>query len=236
MDHSNRVSARWVFIREAQKTYGKAVNLCDIEDPKLDALVEYSSNAAEHLRESANKVVETYIDYSSVMQNNYNLLEVSSIPINQGEMIRYRNSVHEGYSGLNNLEKTFAKAIDNCGLKWLRNPSRGYFEIPLLDLARNNNFNPDFIVWSENSIIAIDTKGDHLISQDSATKLFHLDSIGPGKPVKIRLVTEGKWDDERTKRGKQGYTVWFLNNGKVKPMWCKDVESAVSVCIESELK
>ncbi|MFD2442532.1 DEAD/DEAH box helicase family protein [Bacillus sp. CGMCC 1.16607] len=234
VDHSNRVSARWVFIREAQKTYGKAVNLCDIEAPKLDALVEYSSNAAEHLRESANKVVKTYIDYSSVMQNNYNLLEVSSIPMNQGEMIRYKNSVHEGYSGLNNLEKTFAKAIDKCGLKWLRNPSRGYFEIPLLDLAGNNNFNPDFIIWGENSIIAIDTKGDHLISQDSATKLFHLDSIGPGKPVKIRLVTEGEWDDERTKRGKQGYTVWVLKNGKIRPIWCKDVESAVSNCVESE--
>ncbi|MGA5662677.1 DEAD/DEAH box helicase family protein [Bacillus bombysepticus] len=234
VEHSNRVSARWIFIREAQKTYGKAINLCDIEDPKLDALVEYSSNAAEHLRESANKVVKTYIDYSNVMQNNYNLLEVSPIPVKQAEMIRYNNSVHEGYSGLNNLEKTFAKAIDKYGLKWLRNPSRGYFEIPLLDLAGNNNFNPDFIVWSENSIIAIDTKGDHLIAQDSANKLFYLDSIGTGKPVKIRLVTEGEWDDERTKRGKHGYTVWILKNGKIKPIWCKDVEEAISICVESK--
>lgn len=236
VDHSNRVSARWIFMREAQKTYGVAVNLCDIEDPKLDALVEYSSNAAEHLRESANRVVKTYIDYSSVMQNNYNLLEVSSISVNNGEIVRFKNSVHEGYSDLNNLEKTFAKAIDKHNLKWLRNPSRGYFEIPLLSLSGNNNFNPDFIVWTEESIIAIDTKGDHLISQDSTTKLFHLDSYGPGKQVKIRLVTEGKWDDEKTKQGKQGYTVWVLKNGKVKPMWCKDVESAVLLCIDNKLK
>ena len=235
IDHSNRVSARWLFIREAQKTYRKAVNLCDIEDPKLDALVEYSSNAAEHLRDSANKVVKTYIDYSFVMQNNYNLLEVSPIPINQSDMIKYKNSVHEGYSGLNNLEKKFAQAIDKSGFKWLRNPSRGYFEIPLLDIGGNNNFNPDFIVWSNEAIVAIDTKGDHLISQDSATKLFHLDSVGPGKPVKIRLVTEGKWDDERTKNGAQGYTVWVLKNGKVKPVWCENVEFAVSVCLNNNL-
>lgn len=39
VDHSNRVTARWVFAREIQKRRPKAVNLCDIESPKSSRFV-----------------------------------------------------------------------------------------------------------------------------------------------------------------------------------------------------
>jgi hypothetical protein len=47
VDHSNRVTARWVFLREIQRRHRKAAHLCDIELPKFDVMIEYNSPAAE---------------------------------------------------------------------------------------------------------------------------------------------------------------------------------------------
>ncbi|WP_096271751.1 DEAD/DEAH box helicase family protein [Paucisalibacillus globulus] len=232
LDHSNPVSARWIFVREIQKYYAKAVNLSDIENVKFDALVEYNSRAAEHLRESAYKVVEDYLDYSIVIQNNLNNIEAPSLPVNPNDKIKFNNSLHEGYSGLNEFEKKFALGLDNKNYDWMRNPSRGFFEVPLLSLGSTKNFNPDFIVWQKDSIVAIDTKGDHLIVEDSSKKLFHLKQVGKGQELKIRLITQGKWDDNISKITKNGYTVWVLKNGKIKPIWCKDIEETIDVCLD----
>ena len=46
IEHSNKVTARWVFLRELQKRHRKAAHLCDIEHAKFDALIEYNSPAA----------------------------------------------------------------------------------------------------------------------------------------------------------------------------------------------
>ncbi|MGV3138165.1 DEAD/DEAH box helicase family protein [Brevibacillus agri] len=234
VEHSNRVTARWVFVREIQKYYGKAVNLCDIEDPKFDAMIEYHSRAAEHIREAARKVVRAYIDYSSVIQNDFSSYKVSDIQYNPSEVTRFKNALHEGYSGLNKLEKKFATAIDSTKRVWLRNPSRGFFEIPLLDMGGTKNFNPDFLVWVDNSIVSIDTKGDHLIIADAGRKLFHIDKFGNGPDIKIRLVTEGEWNENITKDNNNGYTVWILRNGKAYPIHCKDVNEAVRLCLASD--
>jgi type III restriction enzyme len=234
IEHSNRVTARWVFVREIQKYYGKAVNLCDIEDPKFDALIEYHSRAADHIREAARKVVKAYIDYSSIIQNDFNSYKVPDIPYNPGDMVKFKNALHEGYSGLNKLEKKFALAIDSTRRVWFRNPSKGFFEIPLLDMGGTKNFNPDFIVWVDNSIVAIDTKGDHLIIADAGRKLFHIEKFGNGPDIKIRLVTEGQWNENISKENNDGYTVWMLRNGKAYPIHCKDVSEAVRVCLTSD--
>lgn len=62
-------------------------------------------------------------------------------------------------------------------------------------MGGTKTFNPDFIVWVDNSIVAIDTKGDHLITADAGRKLFHIEKFGNGPDIIIRLVTEGQWND-----------------------------------------
>ena len=122
-EHSNRIMSRIVFTREIQKYYPKAINLCDIEDPKFDALVEYNSIAAQNMREAAEKVIDAYIDYSVIVQNTTNGFTVGDVPVEYDTMQRFNNSLHEGYSGLNNLEKKFAEALDRTKKIWFRNPS-----------------------------------------------------------------------------------------------------------------
>ncbi len=231
IEHSNRVTARWIFAREIQKTYAKAINLCDIENPKFDALVEYNSPAAEYIKEAANKVVCAYIDNSSVIQNFANPIYVPSVAVDPYNVIRFSNALHDGYSDLNTLEKEFALALDKSKHLWFRNPSRGLFEVPLLAKGGSKNFNPDFIVYTDKEIIAIDTKGDHLIVEDAGRKLFYIEKIGKGPDVVIKLVTRGKWDDKIQKTNGSGFTVWILKNGKPHPNYIEDVNEAVQLCL-----
>lgn len=231
IEHSNRVTARWVFVREIQKSYAKAINLCDIEAPKFDALVEYRSPAAEHIREAAQKVVAAYIDQSKVVQNFAAAWDVPAINGDPKSMVRFNNSIHEGYNNLNGFELDFAYALDRSKRIWFRNPSGGCFEIPLLTNGRTHNFNPDFIVWADGDIVAIDTKGDHLIVEDAGRKLFFIDKVGNGPNLKINLITKGKWNDRIERTDSIGFTVWSLRNGRPHPLHTTDMTEAVNFCL-----
>lgn len=97
-------------------------------------------------------------------------VEVGDVFVN-GEGLEFKNAVHPRYSDFNNFERDYANELDKVGLKWLRNPSSGYFQIPLLDRKGTNNFNPDFVVWDEDIIYALDTKGRHLIILEETVKM-----------------------------------------------------------------
>jgi len=231
VEHSNRVTARWIFAREVQKTYAKAINLCDIEDPKFDAMVEYNSPAAEHMREVARKMVAAYIDNSRVVHNFVDPSPVPSVTVDPSNITKFTSSIHEGYSSLNSLEKEFALALDKTQRVWFRNASRGLFEIPLLTHGGTKNFNPDFIVWVDKGIVAIDTKGDHLIREDSSRKLFDIEKVGTGLDLSIRLVTHGEWNTHIEKTSDKGFTVWMLQNGRQHPTHVSNITEAVAVCL-----
>jgi type III restriction enzyme len=231
VEHSNKVTARWIFCREVQKSYGKALNLCDIEDVKFDALIEYNSRAAEHMRESANKVVSAYLDNSIVIQNFANPIEVPPINVDLSKLVKFKNSLHDGYSDLNSFEREFAIALDRSKKLWFRNPPRGLYEIPILSKGSTKNFNPDFVVWGEKSVILVDTKGDHLIVEDSDRKLFHMSKVGKGPEVFLKLITRGKWDDKVRKVDSAGFTVWSLKNGKIHPQHTEDIDTTVQICL-----
>ena len=232
--HSNRVTARWIFVRAIQKRHPKAVHLCDIEDPRFDAMVEYHSLAADHFRDVANKVVDAYIEHSVIVQHALDHpYEIDSVPVDESGVVSFSNAIHAEYSGLNKFEKAFALALDKTRKIWCRNPSQGAYGIPLLDSGNTRTFNPDFLVWTKDNVFAIDTKGDHLIVEDASRKLFLIDQVEPGPKLLIRLVTEGKWDSNFSKAsGSTGYTVWTLKQGKVHPTHCKDEGETVQTCLK----
>jgi len=240
-EHSNRVTARWVFVRELQKRHRKAAHLCDIEHPKFDVFIEYNSPAAGLIREQAQRVVDAYIENSVIVQNAKDIpYVVDSIPVDETRLVTFRYALHEGYSDLNGLEKEFAHALDATKKPWCRNPSQGGYEIPLLDRGETETFNPDFIVWTNAMhIVAIDTKADHLIVEDSARKLFHIEAFAPGPKVSIRLVTEGKWavnaGTPTKEKGATGYSVWELKQGRLHPIFCTNATAAAQACLTGQV-
>lgn len=230
--HSNRVTARWIFVREVEKFYRRAINLCDIENQKFDALVEFTSPAADQIRASAREVVSAYIDNSRVIQNSACAYDVPAIAVDPSASSTFTFSIHARYSGLNGFEREFANALDKTQRVWFRNPARGCFEIPLLAAGGSKTFNPDFIVWvGDQAIVAIDTKGDHLILQDAGRKLLFVDKVGSGPELMIRLVSQGRWNDRFEKIGGDGYSVWSLRNGKPHPVHVDSAAQAVIACL-----
>lgn len=234
LDHSNRVTARWVFVREIQKSYSKAGNLCDIEDAKLDAMVEYNSPAAIQISETARKIVDAYLEHSTIAQDSANSMWVPPVFVDPASAKRFTHALHDSYSDLNGFELEFAQALDKKQHVWLRNPSRGCFEIPLLTRGRTRKFNPDFVVWAKKQIIAIDTKGDHLIVEDAGRKLFHIEKQGRSPNLSVRLVTRGMWNDRIEKENQEGYTVWALKSGKPYPSHADDIGQAVDLCLRTD--
>lgn len=108
------------------------------------------------------KIADIYRKKSVIVQNSLDTVEVGNVFVNE---------------------------LDKVGLKWLRNPSSGYFQIPLLDGKGTNNFKPDFVVWDEDVIYALDTKGSHLIIQDSEWKLFCIEkAYKEGPDLFVRLI------------------------------------------------
>ena len=108
----------------------------------------------------------------------------------------YQNAVHAEYNGLNGFEVDVADALDALGLAWCRNPavaSTG-FAIPIPYLgAEVENFYPDFLLWAEDKIWAIDPKGSHLKEGAAQSKLFDVANIpGMATPVHAALILEGK--------------------------------------------
>jgi len=235
LEHSNRVTARWVFLPQSPLAFRWRFYT---EHRKFDALIEYNSPAAALIKEQAQKVADAYFEHSAIVQNaRDNPYVVDSVTVDESRLIPFDYALHEAYSGMNELEKEFAHALDKTKKAWCRNPSKGGYEIPLLDRGSTRMFNPDFLVWADKKhIIAIDTKGDHLIVEDSGRKLFHIEPVSPGPRVSIRLVTDGHWGvvngQPNKERGKTGFTVWALKQGKLHPATCKNAAAAAAACLK----
>jgi hypothetical protein len=93
----------------------------------------------------------------------------------------YKNSLHEGYDGLNGLEKGFAYALDRLGSPWCRNPSRSGYVIPLITPGTTSTFYPDFLVWQDSCVFAIDTTGGHLLAEKAARRASRCGNSAPTK-------------------------------------------------------
>ena len=92
-------------------------------------------------------------------------------------------------------------------------------------------------VLHKKHIVVIDTKGDHLIVEDAGRKLFHIDAVAPGPRVSIRLVTDGHWrvvnGQPAKEKGKTGFTVWSLKQGKLHATPCEDAAASALACLRS---
>jgi type III restriction enzyme len=212
-EHSNRVIARWLIRRAMMSLYPEATKTVDWADSRFEARIEVTSRAAAHLREKAESLVDEFLAHAELAFEDANLYAVSSVIIKPDELERFENAVHEGYSDLKGSEPEFARAIDNTGYKWVRNPSNGGYSIPLLEKGGTRRFFPDFIVWKGDLIYAIDPKGEHLIKNDAGRKLLAIRDENGAQRVVVRLITVGRWNSNTiTQLDKIGFSVWRINS------------------------
>jgi type III restriction enzyme len=208
-EQSNLVSARWVFVREVKRQFVRALEVASTADEKFDARVGLGSAAYEHIADVAHKVVESYLKNVMLVQRKVDPYTVGPILARDEDVEPFSNSIHEGYDGLNPLEREFAQVLDRTGKTWCRNPARTGYGIPLITLGTTSKFYPDFLIWHDDQVIAVDTKGEHLLLEAAGRKLLN---VRPHKQatitLSIRFVSKGKFNESVEQLDREGFTLW----------------------------
>lgn len=226
-EQSNRVSARWVFRREVARRYKPALMVMNTDTEKFDAKVGVGSSAYSSLADYAKEAVEEYLRYAVIKQHKPKPYAVGSTLVRRGGMDTFKNALHEGYDGLNDLERRFARALDETGAPWARNRSQTGYKIPLVSQGQTVWFFPDFLVWIGDTVICVDTKASHILEGDARRKLL---SVEPHKDISTRVVvkfiTEGTWKTDGTRDSTDGFSIWELGPGQdLRPLPYEDLES-----------
>lgn len=234
-DHSNRVIARWLVRRQMQARYPEAVKTVDWAQSKFETQVEITSVAASQLRDDAERLVDVYLAHAELAFEASNLHQVPAVLVKPEKLQRFSNSVHEGYSDLNILELDIAHAIDRLSLPWARNHVNGGYSIPLLEKGESRRFYPDFLVWKENRIYAIDPKGGFLLQGDAGKKLLAIRDERGNQRVVVRFITAGQWSYETMKQqSDRGFSVWRMNNaGQIRCTNHASINDAVAKALEN---
>lgn len=177
--------------------------------------------------------MDTFLENSSLAFEEANPFHTGPVLVNPAKAKPFRNALHERYD-LNGLEQQIAEAIDDTGLPWARNPVNGGYSIPLLEKGGTHRFFPDFLVWKEEAVFAVDPKGDQLIKTDAGRKLLNIVGGRGHRGVIVRLISEGHSNDQFQKLSRDGFTVWSLvrASGKVKAKAVSTAAEAVSAALK----
>lgn len=233
-EHSNPVLARFVLRRALQAQHPRVANIVNWADPKFDARIEINSLAAQELRQTADSLVSLYLDHTRLVCEDENPHSVGPVLADRDKLISFNHALHEGYSDLNPDEEDVARLLDSVGHPWCRNPSSGGFSIPLLDRGRTRNFFPDFLVWKDDAIFALDPKGEPYLATDAGRKLLAIRDDSGNKRVVVRLITRGRWDVENLRPLSQsGFSAWSLTNtGKIRARHKPNLAEVIDSCLD----
>ena len=235
-EHSAEASARWVFHREIQRQFKEALGVVNPAEPKLNAVVGIGSPAYKHVTDLAGDVVSAYVKGVRLTQRKPNPYKVGPVLARPDEVVPYKNAIHEGYAGLNSIEEPFADALDKVDLVWARNPSRTGYGIPLISIGPTSNFYPDFLIWTEERVLCVDTKGPQLVDSTARRKLLNIKPGKEGRRLDIQFVSEGKYDDELTRRDSDGYTYWGLaDDGALNAVHFDEMDALIKHLVTDEL-
>jgi type III restriction enzyme len=102
--------------------------------------------------------------------------------------------------------------------------------VPLISVGTTRNFYPDFLVWRDDDVIAVDATGGHLLQEKTGRKL--LSAIPPKNAagrLLIRFISEGSYNADIERQDKAGYTVWGLKqDGTLRATVVESADDAVA--------
>jgi len=232
--HSNRVMARWIVRREMKALFPRAAAAVEWDDPRFDAPVEITSRAAQALREDAEKLVDAFLEGSHLVFEEGNPYTVGALYVNPTRAQPFANALHDSYD-LNGLEQEVADQLDVTGYSWARNPQHGGYSVPLLDKGGTQRFFPDFLVWKDGVVFAIDPKGGHLLKDDAGRKLLNIMDEKRNRNVLVRFLVRGKQNDQMQETSRSGFTVWSVakTTGNPKPKHVATMADAVQAALKA---
>lgn len=209
------VTVAWLLRRLIERQHPAAYSVCDMDDERFSRRIQLGSRAAKQLEDQANEIVAAYLEYTDLAVAPGQTQKVGDALVDVNDHVDFNNAIHPAYSGLNPDEIECAKAIDGLGWPWYRNPSNGGLRLPLLIPGKTRGFDPDFVVWTDTVIWLIDPKGANLIKEAAGRKLITIEGDAGQLPVKVCLITQGKWNQSYEQLSADGVSAWRLRAGNV---------------------
>lgn len=233
-EQSNLVSARWIFQREIKRQFSRALEVASTAHEKFDARVGLGSAAYAHVTSVATDIVAAYVKNVALVQRKVDPYVVGPVLAREDEVVSFDNAVHEGYDGLNSLELDFARSLDKTGAMWCRNPVRTGYGIPLITPGSTATFYPDFLLWKDDAVLAVDTKGEHLLLEAAGRKLLTVRTPpGATKTLGIRFVSHGRFNEDVQREDKEGYTLWSRReDGTLRASHFQSLDDVVKALLE----
>ena len=200
-------------------------------DPRLRQKMQFGSSAMETLNRNISTILsqlngEFRLEYEPDQVYNVKPFNLVSPDLQTDDLIkreryrvrRFNHGLHAEYNGFNTFEIKVAEALDTLGMQWCRNPAKTGYGIPIPVIGEGTiNFYPDFLLWSEKCLWAIDPKGAHLINDAIYSKLMGVSDVDD-LPFKIRvaLVLQGEYvlavNERPQKRSDIGCTLIYKRN------------------------
>lgn len=239
---ATRVVARWLFTRAVRRIQPGALGIAITASPdgslsKFDARVGIGSNAAAHIEDVARQVADAFIDNVYLKLRRPNPYKIGPLLQAEDEVTPFTNAIHAGYGGLNpSLELPLARALEKTGLIWSRNPAQTGYGIPLIEPGRTKNFYPDFLVWVERDVFAIETKGAYLHSDAIRKSVTIRPAAGDSGRVFVRFLSDGLVNEHGPQPDAEGFTSWtFKPNGERRFTQKNTIDEALKVLLEPDV-
>jgi type III restriction enzyme len=231
-EHTNLVSARWLFQREITRRFQGALGLAPTDSPKFDALVGFGSRAHKQIQRVAADIVEAYIDNVFLKQRPVDPYTVGTALVRRDEWTTFDNALHEGYSGFNKLELPFARALDRTGCTWFRNLPAA-LQHPAHKRRSYTKFLPRLPSLEGRRRVRDRHDGRTPPSGKDGPQaaLHHAGEVAKGRLL-VRLVSEGRWNAKVEQDDSTGYTIWGRKqDDKLAPHHVDSMDEAVERCL-----
>ena len=206
------------------------MNITDTNSQEFRKHVSFGSIIDKLIISKAEEAYKHFVSHARLDYMADDIFVFDKIRVKESSLKKYQNSLYEGYSGLNPFESEFAEALDKTTNIWHRNSSQSGYSIPLLDIGDTQNFYTDFLVWKNDLIFSLDTKGAHLLTDALRRKLF---DIKEGRTTKIltRFISKGKYKTVKERYSTDGFTVWIFKDNQEMPIICDTIDEVVEISL-----
>lgn len=216
-------------IRIESKNCANSLHPSIFSNEKLDRTACYKSKALEHYRQLARNVVREYENRVQLtLFGDPTEADYVVGPYQPSSTVKkeFANAGHPYYdaAAFNDDELRVARAIDKLGHTWVRNKDRVDYGIPLpVKSNSSSTFYPDFLWWVGNTVWAIDPTGKFILEEKIRTKL-----LDTPLPLRIALITPGKYDTNYRKEPEAGWTLLRRRVGNSAPETFESLEDLFS--------
>lgn len=223
---TRKVKLNWLIDLRLREKSSRLLNITETNSQEFRKHVSFGSMIDKLIISKAEEAYKYFVSHAKLDYMADDAFVFDKIKVKKNSLKIFQNSLYEGYSDFNSFELEFAEELDKTNNIWHRNSSRSGYSIPLLDIGDTQNFYTDFLVWKDDLIFSLDTKGAHLLTDALRRKLF---DIKEGRTTKIltRFIAKGKYKTIKEKYSQDGYTVWIFRENQEVPIICETIQEAV---------